>query len=96
MTRRTTAWLAWSLVVLSVAFVAGGVALAQTMRSPALELPYGSAGDADYVILTSTTVLTFSVVGAIVASRPPPQHDRLDLLHYGAGDRPRSPREGLR
>ena len=70
MSRRTAAWLAWSLVVLSVAFVAGGVALAQTMRSPALELPYG-AGDADYAILTLATVLTFSVVGAIVASRHP-------------------------
>jgi hypothetical protein len=71
MSRRTAAWLAWSLVVLSVAFVAGGVALAQTMRSPALELPYGSAGDADNAILTLATVLTFSVVGAIVASRHP-------------------------
>ena len=71
MSRRTAAWLAWSLVVLSVAFVAGGVALAQTMRSPALELPYGSAGDADNVILTLATALTFSVVGAIVASRHP-------------------------
>jgi len=41
------------------------------MRSPALELPYGSAGDADNVILTLATALTFSVVGAIVASRHP-------------------------
>jgi hypothetical protein len=36
-----------------------------------VELPYGSVGDADSVVLELANVLTFSVVGAIVASRHP-------------------------
>jgi len=70
--RRTTAWLAWALGGLSVALVAGGVALAWAVRSTAPELPNGSTGDADPVVLVALAiVLTFSVVGAIVASRQP-------------------------
>jgi hypothetical protein len=71
MSRRAAAWFAWSLAALSVVFLVGGVALARTVRSTALELPYGSVGAADSFVLTSATVLTFSVVGAIVASRHP-------------------------
>jgi hypothetical protein len=71
MSRRTAFWLAWSLCALSVALLAGGVALARTVRSTALELPYGSVGAAGSVVLTLAIVLTFSVVGAIVASRHP-------------------------
>ena len=70
------AWLAWSLVALSVALLLGGIALARTTRldDPKLfpydpELyPYGGAIDA---VLGMVTVLTFSVVGAIIASRHP-------------------------
>jgi hypothetical protein len=69
--RRAASWLAWSLVALAVALLAGGIALARTTRSPELELPYGSVGDASYVVLALATVLTFTVVGAIVASRHP-------------------------
>jgi hypothetical protein len=47
----------------------GGVALARMTRSTAPELPYGSVGDAGYVVLALATVLTFTVVGALVASR---------------------------
>ena len=68
---RSAAWLAWSLVVLSVALLGGGVALARTMGSTPPGLPYGSVGDADTVVLSLAIVLTFSVVGAIVASRHP-------------------------
>ena len=68
---RSAAWLAWSLVVLSVALLVGGVALARTMGSTPPGLPYGSVGDADTVVLSLAIVLTFSVVGAIVASRHP-------------------------
>jgi signal transduction histidine kinase len=69
--RRAASRLAWSLVALSVTLLLGGIALAQTTRSTAVELPYGSVGDADSVVLALATVLTFSVVGAIVASRHP-------------------------
>jgi hypothetical protein len=58
-------------VVLSVALLGGGVALARTMGSTPPGLPYGSVGDADTVVLSLAIVLTFSVVGAIVASRHP-------------------------
>jgi len=58
-------------VVLSVALLVGGVALARTMGSTPPGLPYGSVGDADTVVLSLAIVLTFSVVGAIVASRHP-------------------------
>ena len=71
MSTRSAAWLAWSLVVLSVALLVGGVALARTMGSIPPGLPYGSVGDADTVVLSLAIVLTFSVVGAIVASRHP-------------------------
>ena len=72
MRHHAAAWLAWSLVALSVALPVGGVAFARTMRSTAtLELPYGSAGAADSVVFTLATVLTFTVVGAVVASRHP-------------------------
>jgi hypothetical protein len=68
---RSAAWLAWSLVGLSVALLVGGVALARTMGSTPPGLPYGSVGDADTVVLSLAIVLTFSVVGALVASRHP-------------------------
>src|SRR5215217_5866057 len=73
MSARATAWLAWLLVALSVVLLVGGIALARTTTSIDPELPSGSVGDADSVVLVllSATVLTFSVVGAIVASRHP-------------------------
>src|SRR5215216_2827396 len=73
MSARATAWLAWLLVALSVVLLVGGIALARTTGSTDPELPSGSAGDADSVVLVllSATVLTFSVVGAVVASRHP-------------------------
>jgi hypothetical protein len=71
MSARAAAWLAWSLVALSVVLLVGGVALARTTGSTALELPNGSAGDAESVVLALAIVLTFSVVGAVIASRHP-------------------------
>src|SRR5215211_5190322 len=65
---RRAAWLAWSLVALTVAPLLGGIALAQMTRSTAPELPYDGAVDA---VFTLATLLTFSVVGAIIASRHP-------------------------
>jgi len=65
---RRAAWLAWSLVALSVAPLVGGIALSQMTRSTAPELPYDGPVDA---VFTLATLLTFSVVGAIIASRHP-------------------------
>jgi hypothetical protein len=71
MGRHAASWLAWSLVVLSVAFLVGGVALARMTGFTAPELPSGSVGDAESVVLALAIVLAFSVVGAVIASRHP-------------------------
>ncbi len=54
-----------------MALLAGGIALARTTRPPELELTYGSVGDAYSGVPALAIVLTFSVVGAIIASRHP-------------------------
>jgi len=66
MSHRAAAWVAWSLVVLSVVLLVGGIALAQMTLSTTQERPYYGPADA---VLFLATVLTFSVVGAIIASR---------------------------
>ncbi len=68
MSTRAAPWLAWSLVTLSVVLFVGGIALDQMTRSTAPGRPYYDPVDA---VFTLATVLTFSVVGAIVASRQP-------------------------
>ena len=68
---RAASRLAWSLVALSVTLLVGGVWLARTTRFTAVELTYGSTAELGSVVLNLVTVLTFSVVGAIVASRHP-------------------------
>ena len=67
MGRRAAAWLAWSLVGLSGALLVGGIA-------------YGSTVDA---IFTLAPLLTFSVVGAIIASRHP--RNAIGWLFCGIG-----------
>ena len=73
MRHRTATWLAWSLVALSVALLAGGVSLALVARSFGTELPLTHESEADPTgaIVKLVTLLTFSVVGAIIASRQP-------------------------
>jgi hypothetical protein len=68
---RAVAWLAWSLLALSGALLVGGISLARMMRSTAPEIPYGSEADPGNVVSSLVTLLTFSVVGAIIASRQP-------------------------
>jgi cytochrome bd-type quinol oxidase subunit 2 len=62
---RAAAWLAWSLVTLSVVLLVGGISFALMARSSVSERPY-------YGLVTlSVLALAFSVVGAIIASRQP-------------------------
>ena len=61
-------WLAWPLVALSVVLLVGGIVLAQMTRSTTPGRLYYGSVEAVFVL---ATVLTFSVVGAIVASRQP-------------------------
>jgi len=72
MGHHAAAWLAWSVVALSVALLVGGIVLALSTRSgAAVELTYGSEAELHSAVLNLATVLTFSVVGAIIASRHP-------------------------
>jgi hypothetical protein len=68
MSTRAATWLAWSLMVLSVVRLVGGLALDQMTRSTTPERPYYGPVDAVFYL---ATVLTFSVAGAIIASRQP-------------------------
>jgi hypothetical protein len=72
MGHHAAAWLAWSVVALSVALLVGGIVLALSTRSgAAVTLTYGSEAELHSAVLNLATVLTFSVVGAIIASRHP-------------------------
>jgi MFS family permease len=71
MRQRAAAWPAWSLVALSVALLLGGIALALVTRSTVPDLPFGGETEDGSVVADLATLLTFSVVGAIIASRHP-------------------------
>jgi hypothetical protein len=68
---RAAAWLAWSLVALSVALLMGGLVLSRAAISAVPDPSFGGeTGDAS-VVTNLITLLPFSVVGAIIASRHP-------------------------
>jgi hypothetical protein len=62
---RAATWLAWSLVVVSVVLLVGGLSFALMPRSSVPERLY------DGLVTLSVLALAFSVVGAIIASRQP-------------------------
>src|SRR5918998_5999323 len=62
---RAAAWLAWSLVGVSVVLLVGGISFALMTRSPVPERPNYSS------VTLAVLALAFSVVGAIIASRQP-------------------------
>ena len=68
---RRAALLAWSLAVLSMALLVGGIALSRAASSTAPDLPFGGETNDASVVANLVTLLTFSVVGAIIASRHP-------------------------
>ena len=68
---RRAAWLAWSLAALSVALLVGGIVLSRAASSTAPDLPFGGETNDASVVANLVTLLTFSVVGTIIASRHP-------------------------
>src|SRR5215207_1176828 len=80
MSPRAAPWLAWSLVTLSVVLLVGGIAVDQMARSTALGRPYYGPVEAAFVL---ATVLTFSVLGAMIASRQP--RNAIGWLFCGIG-----------
>jgi hypothetical protein len=71
MSNRAASWLAWSLVALSVALLLGGLVLSRAASSTVPELPFGGETEDGSVVANLITLLPFSVVGAIIASRHP-------------------------
>src|SRR5215217_6821949 len=82
-TSRATAWLAWSLVTLSVALLLGGTALSRVAGSAVSDLSFVGEADDAGVVANLVTLLPFSVVGAIVASRQP--RNAIGWLFCGVG-----------
>ena len=68
---RRAAWLAWSLVTLSVALLLGGTALSRVAGSAVSDLSFVGEADDAGVVANLVTLFPFSVVGALVASRQP-------------------------
>ena len=68
---RAAVWLSWSLVALSVALLLGGVALDLVTGSAVPDLPSSGETDDSSVVSDLVLLLTFSVVGASIASRHP-------------------------
>jgi hypothetical protein len=58
-------------VALSLALLLGGIALSRAASSTVPDLPFGGETDDGSVIANLVTLLPFSVVGAIIASRQP-------------------------
>jgi len=63
--------MAWSLMALSVALLVGGFALSRAASSTVSDRPFGGETDDSSVVVNLVTLLPFSVVGAIIASRHP-------------------------
>jgi hypothetical protein len=71
MSNRAASRLAWSLVALSVALLLGGLVLSRAASSTVPDLPFGGETEDGSVVANLITLLPFSVVGAIIASRHP-------------------------
>jgi hypothetical protein len=68
---RRAALLAWSLTALSLSLLVGGFALSVAANSTVSDRPFGGETNDANVVSNLVTLLTFSVVGAIIASRHP-------------------------
>jgi hypothetical protein len=68
---RAAAWFSWALAALSVALIVGGFSLSQAVSTAGSGLQVGGETDDSSVVIDLVTLLVFSVVGAIIASRQP-------------------------
>jgi hypothetical protein len=82
-TNGRAAWLAWSLVALSVALLVGGLVLSRAPSSTVADLQFGGETKSASVVADLVTLLIFSVVGAIIASRQP--RNTIGWLFCGVG-----------
>src|SRR3712207_801802 len=70
MSRRTSAWLAWSLAVVSLVLCVAAIGLYLATRSLHPPSSWGTGGDSAVLIFV-VPYLTFPMVGALIASRRP-------------------------
>jgi hypothetical protein len=68
---RAAAWLAWASCALSLALLVGGIVLSSAASSTIPALPSGGETEDGSVVANLITLLPFSAVGAIIASRQP-------------------------
>ena len=68
---RRAALLAWSLMALSMALLVGGFALSLATSTTVSDRPFGGETGESSVVANLVALLTFSVVGTIIASRQP-------------------------
>src|SRR5215208_5330536 len=80
---RAAAWLSWALVALSVAPIVGGFSLSQAVSTADSGLQVGGETDDSSVVTDLVTLLVFSAVGAIIASRQP--RNAIGWLFCGVG-----------
>ena len=80
---RVAAWLTWALVALSVALLVGGLVLSRAATSAVPDLSFSGETEDASVVVNLITLLPFSVVGAIVASRQP--RNTIGWLFCGVG-----------
>jgi hypothetical protein len=66
---RAASWLGWALLALSLALLLGGIALSLATSSTVSDRSFGGETGDNSVAVDLLTVLSFSVVGAIIASR---------------------------
>ena len=72
MSRRTAAWLAWSLCAVCVALIALGLLLDFVTDEPVPpDLPVEMLGGSAIDVLTAVLSLAYLTVGALIASRLP-------------------------
>jgi hypothetical protein len=83
MSPRTASWLAWSLVGLPAVLLVCGISLSVAANSVGTELPYDSGTLLTSATVNLVTLLPFSVIGVVIASRQP--RNAIGWIYCGVG-----------
>jgi hypothetical protein len=83
MSTRAASWLAWSLVGLPAVLLVCGISLSVAANSVGTELPYDSGTLLTSATVNLVTLLPFSVIGVVIASRQP--RNAIGWIYCGVG-----------